>query len=1691
VRNEGKGEAKNLRITSGQPKIVDNEKGLLIDFQIIGSEVNGTGVTPSLTANFGNIASGKTAVADWLLKSSLQGKFTEYKATFEHINNLGKPELSLIKEVKIHELTRKVQINQPTDDGLPDFLVNDTFDANFTPDTLYFSQGGTAPVNAVTNTTSDAPATLGDLSVQISATVDTGWNYIRLADPSNAQFDIQKVLRADGSEVKLDNVWTTDRTFPGTGRPTYENILHLLDYNATGGNTTYTVIYTPGGPQITDIIDVTPDPRSTAVNAITVDFSEAVSANTFDLSDITLTLDGGTNLINPGVSIVSQSATRFQITGLSNLTNQDGTYQLTVNAGGIADIGGKLGTGSLSETWIKTPTGNADITPPVITDVVDLLAKTRNQPVSSLNVTFSEKIDLSTFTWQDITLTRNNGANLITNAVTISAINDTNYRINGLSGFTTTDGTYNLTVNGSGIQDLSGNAGTGTQSETWVMDTTAPNIPSNITVTPTLSLTSLQTASANLVILNEFGQIRVNSTALTVTGDLGETGLRVSFIDKTTSQTLGQATVTGTSFSGNIQLPSPGNKDIDVRVQDTAGNITITTLNLFADVIKPAITEFLNVPQNSVTTPVNYIDVRFSEQINLSTFNNSDITLTRNGENITLPDTVTVEYLSGTTYRINGLGNFTTTPGTYQLKVDGTTIQDNAGNSGDAAKTASFTIAPPNNPGISLTQSGGTTNVTEGGNTDSYTLVLDTQPTADVTITLTPGNQITTAQTTLTFTPTNWNTPQTVTVTAIDDTIPEGNHNSTITHTITSTDTNYSNLTLANIEVSINDNDAEIRGLKWNDIDGDAVKDSEEPGLPGWTIYLDTNSNGQLDNSETSTTTDANGNYQFTNLRPGIYTVAEVQQPGWKQTFPGVNITTTNADIPLYTPSLEIISPGVTQNSGISLISDTEVQLNLNATNYIVKEDGTALTEIWVTRTGNTSNAVSATLTLTDGTAKGCGCAASSVNNDFNNIPFTITFAENETSKLLNVQNALLGNPHTIKIRNDSKIEGDEYFTIKLTNPTGGATIGNQNSATVTIIDNEAPSVTPTLETPSTTLADTKATSLINLDDFNADTRFTNIKGQGYASVIIDTGADLNHPIFGADADNNGIADKIVYQYDFADNDNDASDKNNHGSHITSIVSQVAPDANLIILKVFKDSGSGSFSDLEKALQWVATNSNTYNIASVNLSLGDSKNWTTATSRYGIGDELAAIASQNIIINAASGNSFYQYGSNPGLAYPAIDPNVIAVGAVWADNFGGPKNFAGGAIDYTTTADQIASFSQRDDNLDVFAPGILITGANANGGTTSLGGTSQATAYVTGIATLAQQLAQEKLGRKLTVNEFRNLLESNSVIINDGDNENDNVTNTGKNYPRVDLFKLAEGILNLNGSTPNPNPVNPGDNNNNNETTISDNTVNQVHTVNLTAGEVRTGIDFGNQQIGVTITESGGTTNVTEGGATDTYTVALTSQPTADVNIALANTQTATNVNTLTFTAANWNIAQPVTVTAVDDAVIEGNHSGVITHIATSSDTNYNGINIGAVNVNITDNDFNVITGNTSNPRDPLTGTVANDRIVGGAGAKTITGGLGNDEFVYTNLRDVGQRIADFTVGEDKIVLTQLLSSIGYQGTNPINDGYVQFIQGSTANSTVLQIDRDGPTGSAIFRNFLQLDNVTPSQINNTNNFVF
>ncbi|MHC4676644.1 MAG: MSCRAMM family protein [Planctomycetota bacterium] len=75
-----------------------------------------------------------------------------------------------------------------------------------------------------------------------------------------------------------------------------------------------------------------------------------------------------------------------------------------------------------------------------------------------------------------------------------------------------------------------------------------------------------------------------------------------------------------------------------------------------------------------------------------------------------------------------------------------------------------------------------------------------------------------------------------------------------------------------------------INGTKFDDPNGNGIRDAGEAGLGGWKIYIDLNENGEFDSFEPNTITDSNGDYEIPGLWPGTYTVAEVQQCGWQQT---------------------------------------------------------------------------------------------------------------------------------------------------------------------------------------------------------------------------------------------------------------------------------------------------------------------------------------------------------------------------------------------------------------------------------------------------------------------------------------------------------------------------------------------------------------------------------------------------------------------------------------------------------------------------------------------------------------------------------------------------------------------------------------------------------------------------------------
>lgn len=126
------------------------------------------------------------------------------------------------------------------------------------------------------------------------------------------------------------------------------------------------------------------------------------------------------------------------------------------------------------------------------------------------------------------------------------------------------------------------------------------------------------------------------------------------------------------------------------------------------------------------------------------------------------------------------------------------------------ARNVAVHITDNDVPAVVITESGSDTMVTEGEPTgDIYTVHLTTQPTNDVTVVISPEQQLRTSVTKLTFTPDNWETQAyTVTVYAEDDKLEQGNRLAAITHRAISADAAYHNLPVATLRVGITDDDS-------------------------------------------------------------------------------------------------------------------------------------------------------------------------------------------------------------------------------------------------------------------------------------------------------------------------------------------------------------------------------------------------------------------------------------------------------------------------------------------------------------------------------------------------------------------------------------------------------------------------------------------------------------------------------------------------------------------------------------------------------------------------------------------------------------------------------------------------------------------------------------------------------------------
>lgn len=145
----------------------------------------------------------------------------------------------------------------------------------------------------------------------------------------------------------------------------------------------------------------------------------------------------------------------------------------------------------------------------------------------------------------------------------------------------------------------------------------------------------------------------------------------------------------------------------------------------------------------------------------------------------------------------------------------------------------------------------------------------------------------------------------------------------------------------------------EIHGAVWEDVEVDGIRELGEPGMPGVTVYLDLNNNGELNSTDVSQTTrtddpatpeDETGTFAFTELSPGSYFV-RVDAPGWRRSIrrpsgesifipepderivlPGESVV---VNIGIYTPPLEVVSVDPSSTSVLS-VSPARVMLDFN-----------------------------------------------------------------------------------------------------------------------------------------------------------------------------------------------------------------------------------------------------------------------------------------------------------------------------------------------------------------------------------------------------------------------------------------------------------------------------------------------------------------------------------------------------------------------------------------------------------------------------------------------------------------------------------------------------------------------------------------------------------------------------------------
>jgi len=296
--------------------------------------------------------------------------------------------------------------------------------------------------------------------------------------------------------------------------------------------------------------------------------------------------------------------------------------------------------------------------------------------------------------------------------------------------------------------------------------------------------------------------------------------------------------------------------------------------------------------------------------------------------------------------------------------------------------------------------------------------------------------------------------------------------------------------------------------------------------------------------------------------------------------------------------------------------------------------------------------------------------------------------------------------------------------------------VSNANSDTISCLPSEAPtllsgdshegkiglsSYTPLLE-PACSSDDSYLSRRWGVSKIEAPQAWHIAKGDQPAIVaVLDTGID---------EDNQDLADKLVAEVNFTDSPT-SDDLCGHGTHMAGTIAAVAPQCQLMNVKVADDNGKCQPSLVAEGIIWAVD----HGAEVINISL-------CMKSSPDLEEAVNYAWSQGAVIVAAAGN---EGKSTP--VYPAYYVDCLAVAA-------------------TDETDSLALLSGHGDWVDVAAPGSNIYSELPHNRYGYKSGTSTAVAHVSGVAALAFSIAEDVNGNGLINDEVRQAIEDGCSPIN-------------------------------------------------------------------------------------------------------------------------------------------------------------------------------------------------------------------------------------------------------------------------------------------------------------------------------------